>query len=116
MEDGTRDGGRKGKGRGEGHRHSRMEKFVNGVKEGQGILVYADGGVYDGEWSGDRKNGKGTLTLVSGDGYVGEFVNNFAEGKGMVSFASGSMYEGEWKRGKMPGTGTYTWRGAQESL
>jgi hypothetical protein len=35
--------------------------MVNGVKEGHGKLIYADGAYYEGEFKNDRMEGKGTL-------------------------------------------------------
>ncbi|GHU22592.1 hypothetical protein FACS189472_15490 [Alphaproteobacteria bacterium] len=49
---------------------------MNGMMEGYGVCVYADGSRYEGQWSGDKRHGKGTLTKLDGEKFTGEFMND----------------------------------------
>ena len=40
----------------------------------QGVLTYANGESYEGEWKDDRAHGRGTLTYLSGDRYTGNWI------------------------------------------
>ena len=39
---------------------------MNGMKHGEGILYYEDGGWYEGQWLNDKMNGYGRLVYQSG--------------------------------------------------
>ena len=77
--------------------------------EGQGTYTFADGSVYEGNFSGGLFNGEGTLTFSNGDVYVGSFVNGAKEGHGVYTRSDGSVYDGEFKDNKKEGHGVYTW-------
>ena len=53
----------------------RYEGQTNAAKEreGRGVLRYAGGAVYEGEWKGGRQEGRGTYTHANGCVYVGEW-------------------------------------------
>jgi hypothetical protein len=72
-------------------------------------LKKADGSVYEGEFKGGAKNGKGTYKRASGSVYEGESKDNKRDGKGTYKWTDGSVYEGEFKDNKKDGKGTYTW-------
>ncbi|MFC1844508.1 hypothetical protein ACFLZ5_06915, partial [Thermodesulfobacteriota bacterium] len=52
-------------------------EFKNGMRNGKGKLVLADGEVYEGNWKNDRKHGAGVLKTATGKKYEG----NWFEGK-----------------------------------
>ena len=37
-----------------------------GLRQGDGVLVYANGNVYEGQWEADKKEGKGRFSHASG--------------------------------------------------
>ena len=78
-----------------------------GEREGRGVMRYADGDVYDGEFKADEKEGRGVFRWASGDVYEGEFKAGKIEGRGVFRYADGGVYEGEWKADKMEGRGVY---------
>ena len=41
--------------------------------DGQGTMTYANGDIYEGEWTWDGRNGQGTMTYANGDIYEGEW-------------------------------------------
>jgi len=106
------------------------EKSADGLAEGYGKAIYANGDVHEGEWKNDRRDGKGTckyasgewyeglwkadkkdgpgsMKYMSGDKYVGDWRFGKREGKGRATYASGDGYEGEWKADKKQGFGTF---------
>lgn len=51
--------------------------------------------------------GKGILTLPSGEEYRGEWLNGNKHGIGKCKFFDESIYEGYWKMGEFNGSGTF---------
>ena len=43
-------------------------------------MKFSCGNTYDGDWSNDKKNGKGIFTWVDGESYEGDFKNDFRHG------------------------------------
>ncbi|EGD81036.1 hypothetical protein PTSG_10979 [Salpingoeca rosetta] len=63
-------------------------KFV--VREGKGLMKFANGSIYDGEWSNDKMHGHGKLTLSDGTQYEGSFENGEYSGNGTLTLANGT--------------------------
>jgi hypothetical protein len=80
-------------------------------RHGQGIFYYADGGVFDGEWSNDKQSGFGTNFIFHpeyrGDVYIGEFKNGVYHGNGTYYWNDGRIYMGEFKNNASNGFGTW---------
>lgn len=54
--------------------------FRNGKRDGQGMMVWADGAVFEGTWQNDqRKYGK--MIMNNGCVYIGHFKNDKCHGK-----------------------------------
>lgn len=72
-------------------------KYTNGKKVG-GIVIDPEDGhlVYEGGWSNDTYNGKGTLTRKNQQKYVGDFVDGEFSGKGLMTWTNGDRYEGDF--------------------
>jgi hypothetical protein len=83
--------------------------FVNGKRDGKGVMKYPDGAVYDGEWKDGQQHGEGKYTWSNGHIYVGEFRNGNLNGRGVYTYTDGAVYDGEWKDGRMHGKGKHTW-------
>ena len=97
------------------------------------VYEYKNGAVYDGEWFGNQRHGKGTFTWASGakyeghyqfdrrhsdngvltyaDGskYTGSWRNDMRDGNGLFEFPDKSVYEGEFQDNEMTGYGKLTW-------
>lgn len=43
---------------------------------GEGVMTYADGSSYEGEFINGKMEGNGTKNFVNGDAYTGKFKNN----------------------------------------
>lgn len=65
-------------------------------REGYGVYISEEKGVYEGEWLKDKKNGQGYQTYKNGNVYRGAFMNNKPHGKGIYTWANGEIYDGEW--------------------
>lgn len=76
---------------------------------GQGLYIWKEYGVYEGEFFEGTMTGTGRRVYASGNVYCGDFVRNKKHGKGQISFKNGDSYEGEWDNDEMHGLGKYTW-------
>ena len=78
--------------------------WVEGKREGKGVLTWTNGdnsgNKCDGEWKNDKRHGKGTFTWSNGDKYEGEWKNGKTDGKGNITYKNGDYMEGNWKEGK----------------
>ena len=83
--------------------------FLNGKKEGEGIIYYNNGDKYDGEWVNDNAEGKGIYYQKNGDIYVGEWKNDKREGRGILYTNNGCKYDGEWTSDQKNGKGKIYW-------
>lgn len=44
-----------------------------GRKDGEGILIWPDGSLYEGYWKADKAHGRGRLIHANGDVYTGDW-------------------------------------------
>ena len=72
---------------------------------GQGVLRFADGALFSGNFQQGKFEGQGTLTYPDGSVYTGAFHQQLQHGKGQLVDGSGNVYEGEWANGKRNGAG-----------
>lgn len=100
------------------------------MRDGHGVMNYASGNMYEGDWKGDAKCGNGAMSWRTvGETYVGSWRNNVPHGFGEHIWgtiekqhegaaephahdfhANKSMcniYRGEWKDGVRHGKGTF---------
>ena len=52
--------------------------------------------VYEGEFTLNNFNGKGTYYYPNGDKYEGHFSNGLRHGSGVYHYANGDRYTGTW--------------------
>lgn len=96
--------------------------WASGHRHGTGVLVYASGAQYSGEWRHDAKTGQGTMTWPHlQQAYVGQWKHNKQHGVGthvwgvpsggplqpMSTQAVSNRYEGSFKHGLRHGVGTF---------
>jgi hypothetical protein len=74
--------------------------WVNGLLDGEGVHIDADGNRFEGGFSAGRPNGKGRYYARTGEIFEGSFVHGLRQGKGRTRLAGGTTYESEWDRGK----------------
>lgn len=88
-------------------------EFYRGSRQGTGTLNFADGSEYVGDWWNNYMHGQGTRRFVNGDVYVGDYRYNRREGSGRFYFSNGDLYFGNWKEDKMEGFGRYYYSSGQ---
>jgi hypothetical protein len=71
--------------------------FVAGRRQGRGVMRYASGDLYDGEWEADQRSGAGRFVFGPGTPWAGD------------------MYRGQWKADKMHGLGKYIWANGEST-
>lgn len=84
-------------------------RLVNGLRQGNGNSVYANGDKYFGRWRGDVREGKGTCRFATGVIYEGTWSNDEFHGTGKLFSPDGCVYEGEWVSGRRDGFGVMQW-------
>lgn len=72
---------------------------------GRGVLTYADGMVYEGEFFEHHLQGIGVLKRADGAVEEGRFANDFLNGAGKKTWANGTRYEGQFRAGHAQGQG-----------
>ena len=79
--------------------------FLSGLPNGKGKLIQTDNDIYEGEWKNGKINGQGIRYHNNGDKYVGNHLNDVRSGKGLYLFSNGDSYNGNWVNGKANGKG-----------
>ena len=77
----------------------------DGMRQGEGTIMFDNGTVAVGNWEHDRMNGKGTATASNGRKYEGEIKDNKFDGFGTLTYEKGGKYIGTWKDDKKDGYG-----------
>jgi hypothetical protein len=81
----------------------------NDIVDGAGCYCWPDGSVYEGEWRGGRRHGRGVMRGPDGGTYAGEWADGRKHGDGKYKWASGAEYEGRFMEGMKEGLGVYRW-------
>ena len=66
----------------------------NSDPEGEGVLVLAGIGKYEGEFKNGLREGEGFFTWENGDYYVGEWSNDEISGTGVIRYTNGTVLNG----------------------
>ncbi|HTR85148.1 MAG TPA: hypothetical protein VMI56_11775 [Reyranella sp.] len=84
---------------------------VAGHINGTGTLQWLQEGRptdrYQGEIRDGMMDGRGTYLWADGDRYVGQFHANLRNGRGVMSFVNGDRYDGDYRDGRPNGQGTH---------
>lgn len=78
------------------------------MRQGSGRETWPNGDLYEGEWRGDLRHGRGALKSRGG-WYRGDFAEGRKRGGGTMAFNNGAGYDGAWADNRFEGEGTYTW-------
>ncbi len=70
-------------------------------QNGKGVLLYADGDRYIGDFWKSQKHGKGTFYYKNGSRYQGHWANDLPHGEGFKLFKDGTRLEGLWEKGRL---------------
>lgn len=60
-----------------------------------------NGGIYEGEVTNGKANGKGTFVFSDGSKYEGQFQNDKIAGDGKYTDLNNSVFQGTWKNGRL---------------
>lgn len=83
--------------------------WEHGIRHGQGRMTFDNGDVYDGQWQNGVRTGTGTYTWPNGSRYVGDFLENDRQGQGTMYYADGGRYTGQWWANERNGQGKHTY-------
>ena len=76
-------------------------------RNGTGRHIYADGRMYTGLWKDDEKHGCGVGMWPNGRRYEGDWKGELPNGKGHMKFPNGNEYKGDFEDGEGTGEGVY---------
>ncbi|CAM4752540.1 unnamed protein product [Rotaria magnacalcarata] len=62
---------------------------------------------YDGHWKNNRRDGYGIIDFADGRKYMGNWFNDTMNGQGSCMWPNGDRYDGYWKDDRKNGQGTY---------
>lgn len=82
-------------------------QVVDGIPEGNGSMVFANGDTYYGTWSEGLMDGYGEYIWANGDYYSGDFIMDIRTGYGYYSWPDESSYYGYFIDGSRNGYGTF---------
>lgn len=78
--------------------------------EGFGVLVKADGSIYEGYFLGGQYFKKGrAINASDSDVYEGDFAFGLKCGQGTLTTLEGTVYTGSWSKDQKWGKGKETW-------
>jgi len=90
-----------------------MGDWIQGIREGYGVLIEKTQNRYEGEWKADKEHGEGIKIWKGGSRYEGEWADGKKHGKARIIWGDGEwkgdMYEGDWKEDHRDGSGVYLW-------
>jgi len=81
-----------------------------------GVLRYANGDVYNGEWRDLSATGWGRIVRVDGSSYEGQWLRDAAHGEGVETFVDGCLYRGSYRQGMKQGHGNIQWSNGTEFI
>lgn len=90
--------------------------FQNGLREGNGKIIYGPGNryaFYEGNYHEDKKSGYGKMTFPDGAIYEGFWKNGVREGSGRMTYPQTSLYslyEGEYHNEQKNGFGKMVYK------
>lgn len=83
-------------------------------RHGEGMINFADGSCYIGEWFYEARQGMGVFISRLRDVYKGEFRDNKFHGHGELVYSDGSKYVGGFKDGMRQGRGIFSEKSGRE--
>ena len=83
-------------------------EFVAGIEHGRGVFKDSvNGSVYDGDWVQGKRHGQASFTLKGGEKYVGEYRHDLKHGRGLYTALDGVTFDVEFQRDEIVGRGLF---------
>ena len=83
-------------------------EFMAGIEHGKGVFKdTVNGSVYDGDWVQGKRHGQATFRLKDGQTYVGEYRNDVKHGRGIYTALDGMTFDVEFKNDDICGKGLF---------
>ena len=76
--------------------------------DGDGNMVFKDGGSYNGDFKDGKREGTGTFKWENGDVYTGGWKNDLMDGEGTFTYKNGDVLDGSFKEGYPDGDLEFT--------
>jgi hypothetical protein len=80
-------------------------ELVEGLREGPGVLTWANGDTYTGNFHAGLRSGRGVFKQSDGLTYDGEWRLSRRHGQGAQSWPNGDHYSGAWQSDVFHGQG-----------
>ena len=75
-------------------------EYLDGVEEGEGMIVYPNGNILEGEFSDGKIHGHAVFKYPNGDQREGFFTENVLDGQVIYTRANGKIIIELWKNGE----------------
>lgn len=66
-------------------------------KNGNGSILYSNGGSYKGEWKNGKFHGKGEVIDIQGNKFIGKFINGEIGNGKLIDKFGNKTYTHDWK-------------------
>ena len=81
----------------EGNKNGIYEgEWKGAIRHGRGTYDDNAGSIYIGEWKFDERSGEGIQIYSDGSKYEGQWIDDLRSGEGIQIYPDGSKYEGQW--------------------
>ncbi|HPD83477.1 MAG TPA: hypothetical protein PLK85_06650 [Alphaproteobacteria bacterium] len=85
--------------------------MLNGVPHGEGTYIWVDDGtIYKGDFVDGKRDGYGVMEWPDGEKYEGYWKNEELNGLGTYTWPGGTYYKGYWKNGLRDGRGEMVYK------
>lgn len=91
-------------------------EWLGGQRDGRGTQWSDNGDVYEGDFAADERHGLGKLFLANGDIIEGSFSHDLCEGWAVLRLTNGDWFEGYWMAGEREGPGVWHYVSRQRCL
>lgn len=81
-------------------------EYRGGIRVGKGTYFFSTGETIEGEWFGDLTV-RGTITYTNGDIYSGQIYKAQKHGLGSYTYSNGCEYRGYWRNDLKHGEGQF---------
>uniref|UniRef100_A0A6T0UMJ3 Uncharacterized protein n=1 Tax=Alexandrium monilatum TaxID=311494 RepID=A0A6T0UMJ3_9DINO len=79
------------------------------AKADHGIEELQDGSIYEGQFLGRERHGRGKMVWANGDIYEGHFNRSQMHGQGAMQWVHGVTYSGQWRHNELGPAGVMKW-------